>query len=237
MSTIAAHPVETDTKSTSRRRGVLGVVAIALLALALAGCMPADAQTFLDRTNSLRRTAGRPRPRRAPGPHREGRGVGEAHGLHRSPGALDAERGPQQPGLDGARRERRLLQPDEQHPAHHPQHVRELGGPPAGTWSTRSTRTWAWAWPRTAPGASGSPRCSPASSASPRLGRPRRHARLRPWPVVDPTCSSSSRTRSASARGCRRRCGCRGVSASWPRASSWPTTGRTRRRARRRAPR
>ena len=58
MSTIAAHPVETDTKSTSRRRGVLGVVAIALLAIALAGCMPADAQTFLDRTNALRKTEG-----------------------------------------------------------------------------------------------------------------------------------------------------------------------------------
>ena len=93
MSTIAAHPVETDTKSTSRRRGVLGVVAIALLALALAGCMPADAQTFLDRTNAC----GGPKASarcRAPGPHPEGGGVGEAHGVDRSSGALDAERGP-----------------------------------------------------------------------------------------------------------------------------------------------
>ena len=92
MSTIAAHPVEPDTKSTSRRRGVLGVVAIALLAVALAGCMPDDAQTFLDRTNSLRKTNGVRRPRRARHPHREGRGVGAAHGLHGSPGALDAQR-------------------------------------------------------------------------------------------------------------------------------------------------
>jgi len=58
MSTIAAHPVEPATKSTSRRRGVLGVVAIALLAIALAGCMPGDAQTFLTRTNAVRKTEG-----------------------------------------------------------------------------------------------------------------------------------------------------------------------------------
>jgi uncharacterized protein YkwD len=42
----------------ARRRGLLATVAVALLAVALAGCMPDDARTFLDRTNSLRSSHG-----------------------------------------------------------------------------------------------------------------------------------------------------------------------------------
>jgi uncharacterized protein YkwD len=41
-----------------RRRRIGAVLAIVLLALAAAGCMPADAKTFLDRTNSLRSSQG-----------------------------------------------------------------------------------------------------------------------------------------------------------------------------------
>ena len=40
------------------RRSVGAVVAIVLLALAAAGCMPSDARTFLDRTNALRSSLG-----------------------------------------------------------------------------------------------------------------------------------------------------------------------------------
>jgi uncharacterized protein YkwD len=41
-----------------QRRSVGAVLAIVLLALAAAGCMPADAKTFLDRTNALRASHG-----------------------------------------------------------------------------------------------------------------------------------------------------------------------------------
>ena len=40
-----------------RRRPAVALLAIVLLALAAAGCMPADARTFLDRTNALRSSA------------------------------------------------------------------------------------------------------------------------------------------------------------------------------------
>ena len=49
------------TISTSRpvkRRSVAAILAIVLLAVAAAGCMPGDARTFLDRTNSLRSSYG-----------------------------------------------------------------------------------------------------------------------------------------------------------------------------------
>ena len=42
----------------ARRRRIGAVLAIVLLAVAAAGCMPADAKTFLDRTNSLRSSQG-----------------------------------------------------------------------------------------------------------------------------------------------------------------------------------
>jgi uncharacterized protein YkwD len=42
----------------SRRRSALALLAIVVLALAAAGCMPSDARTFLDRTNSLRSSVG-----------------------------------------------------------------------------------------------------------------------------------------------------------------------------------
>jgi uncharacterized protein YkwD len=45
---------------TRGRRSAATIVAVVLLAVALAGCMPNDARTFLDRTNSLRRSVGAP---------------------------------------------------------------------------------------------------------------------------------------------------------------------------------
>ena len=44
----------------SRRRPAVALLAIVLLAVAAAGCMPADAKTFLDRTNALRSSVGVP---------------------------------------------------------------------------------------------------------------------------------------------------------------------------------
>jgi len=44
----------------ARHRSVGALLAIVLLALAAAGCMPADAKTFLDRTNALRSSVGVP---------------------------------------------------------------------------------------------------------------------------------------------------------------------------------
>ena len=41
-----------------RRRSIGATVAVVLLALAAAGCMPSDARTFLDRTNNLRKSYG-----------------------------------------------------------------------------------------------------------------------------------------------------------------------------------
>ena len=214
MSTIAAHPVQPDTKSTSRRRGVLGVVAIALLALALAGCMPADAQTFLDRTNSLRRTAGRPRRSRSTTPSpSKAEAWAQAHGRHRPPRALDAQRGPRQPGAGRpwvrtsatprppATRCSRIHNMFVSSAGHRAQHGQpELH--PHGRGRGEGQR-------RTHLGGRG---VRPPLARRVR-GRPRRHARLRPWPVAVPTCCSWSPTRSGSARGCRRRCGCRGGSA------------------------
>jgi uncharacterized protein YkwD len=55
MSVPATLPARSATGRTRSRRGGLAVLAIALLAVALAGCMPDDARTFLDRTNSLRK--------------------------------------------------------------------------------------------------------------------------------------------------------------------------------------
>ena len=42
----------------SRRRSVGAVVAVLLLALVAAGCMPDDARSFFDRTNNLRKSYG-----------------------------------------------------------------------------------------------------------------------------------------------------------------------------------
>jgi uncharacterized protein YkwD len=59
MSVTATLPTTAATHRTrTRRRGGLAVLAIALLAVALAGCMPDDARTFLDRTNALRKANG-----------------------------------------------------------------------------------------------------------------------------------------------------------------------------------
>ena len=44
--------------SPAKKRSVGALLAIVLLAIAAAGCMPADAKTFLDRTNSLRSSHG-----------------------------------------------------------------------------------------------------------------------------------------------------------------------------------
>src|SRR5688500_1541757 len=43
-----------------RSRSAGAVLAIVLLALAAAGCMPADAKSFVDRTNALRTSVGVP---------------------------------------------------------------------------------------------------------------------------------------------------------------------------------
>ena len=43
---------------TAKRRSVGAILAIVLLALAAAGCMPGDARTFLERTNSVRSSQG-----------------------------------------------------------------------------------------------------------------------------------------------------------------------------------
>jgi uncharacterized protein YkwD len=60
MSVPATLPARPTTGRIRSRRGGLAVLAIALLAVALAGCMPDDARTFLDRTNSLRKANGVP---------------------------------------------------------------------------------------------------------------------------------------------------------------------------------
>lgn len=66
MSTTTTLSADTTTHGALRRR-VGAVLAIVLVAIALAGCetrsagvpiMPSDARTFLDRTNSLRRSVG-----------------------------------------------------------------------------------------------------------------------------------------------------------------------------------
>ena len=51
MTTISAH-------TPAKRRSAKAILAIVVLALAAAGCMPKDAKTFLDRTNSLRSSVG-----------------------------------------------------------------------------------------------------------------------------------------------------------------------------------
>jgi uncharacterized protein YkwD len=45
-------------KSPMKRRSFTTIIAIVVLALAAAGCMPKDARTFVDRTNSLRASYG-----------------------------------------------------------------------------------------------------------------------------------------------------------------------------------
>jgi uncharacterized protein YkwD len=54
MSEISAPPTR------SRRRSAGALLAIVLLAVAAAGCMPSDAKTFLSRTNTLRASQGVP---------------------------------------------------------------------------------------------------------------------------------------------------------------------------------
>ena len=60
MSVTTAQHAETETTTTTatRRRGVAAILAVVLLAIALAGCLPSDSQSFVDRTNSLRRSHG-----------------------------------------------------------------------------------------------------------------------------------------------------------------------------------
>lgn len=45
-------------KQMGKRRSMGAILAMVLLALVAAGCMPADARTFLDRTNALRSSVG-----------------------------------------------------------------------------------------------------------------------------------------------------------------------------------
>lgn len=60
MSTITPMNPTTNTNTTEHRtvcrRGPIALVAVILLGVALAGCMSAEARTFLDRTNALRKT-------------------------------------------------------------------------------------------------------------------------------------------------------------------------------------
>lgn len=58
MPVTATFSADATTRRTRARRGGLAIVVIALLAVALAGCMPDDARTFLDRTNSVRKSVG-----------------------------------------------------------------------------------------------------------------------------------------------------------------------------------
>ncbi len=51
MSTPAVH-------RPPRRRRATALLAVVFVAVAAAGCMPADARTFLDRTNALRKSEG-----------------------------------------------------------------------------------------------------------------------------------------------------------------------------------
>ena len=48
----------TSAARPAKRRTVTTILAIVVLAMAAAGCMPKDARTFLDRTNSLRSSYG-----------------------------------------------------------------------------------------------------------------------------------------------------------------------------------
>lgn len=51
--------MHTNTAPTQAKRRSMGaILAMVLLALVAAGCMPADAKTFLDRTNALRSSQG-----------------------------------------------------------------------------------------------------------------------------------------------------------------------------------
>ena len=54
---MTANPAISAPKHT-KRRSMGAILAMVLLAIAAAGCMPADAKTFLDRTNSYRASYG-----------------------------------------------------------------------------------------------------------------------------------------------------------------------------------
>jgi uncharacterized protein YkwD len=58
VSTITQQPAETEAQPTPRRRGVAAILAVVLLAIAAAGCLPEEEQSFLTRTNDLRRSVG-----------------------------------------------------------------------------------------------------------------------------------------------------------------------------------
>jgi uncharacterized protein YkwD len=58
LSVTTAHHGETETTNPTRRRGAAALLAMVLLAIALAGCLPSDSQSFVDRTNSLRQSKG-----------------------------------------------------------------------------------------------------------------------------------------------------------------------------------
>jgi uncharacterized protein YkwD len=51
---MTAFTTPRSTRHTTKRRSAGAILAMLLLAVAAAGCMPADAKTFLDRTNDLR---------------------------------------------------------------------------------------------------------------------------------------------------------------------------------------
>ena len=158
-------PPRSCTVPPRTRRRAVALLAMVLLAVALAGCMPDDARTFLDRTNSLRRSP-RAWPRSGERhPHREGRGLGAAHGGHGSSRALHPERRARQPQLDGAGREHRLLsaRPRNTLLTIHNTFVSSRR-PPREPGQPTFTHMGVGRGARTGTGASGSPRCSPASS-------------------------------------------------------------------------
>lgn len=58
MSYAPAHLAEPQVRRGERGRAAVAALAVVVLGVALAGCMPDDARTFLDRTNSLRSSRG-----------------------------------------------------------------------------------------------------------------------------------------------------------------------------------
>jgi uncharacterized protein YkwD len=58
MTANPAKDAPTQAPTKAKRRSMGAILAMVLLALVAAGCMPADAKTFLDRTNSLRSSQG-----------------------------------------------------------------------------------------------------------------------------------------------------------------------------------
>lgn len=56
--TLASAPLAAPAAPARRRRPILGLVALVVVLLGAAACMPAEERTFLDRTNALRTSQG-----------------------------------------------------------------------------------------------------------------------------------------------------------------------------------